>query len=134
MPCYVSDYLADTMDLTTLQHGAYLLLIFAYWRKSAPLPDDDNRLAAITKTTPAEWKRIRPVMASFFTISDGVWRQKRADVEIATALAKSAERSAAGKRGAESKHGKGRGLANGKTVAEPPEDVGSANIYPLAKP
>jgi len=65
MPLYVGDYLRDTRDLNTLQHGAYLLLIMHYWQHDA-LPTDDARLAAIAGLPVAQWRRIRePVQAKF---------------------------------------------------------------------
>ena len=83
MPLNVGDYLADTMRLTTLQHGAYLLLLFDYWR-SGPLPDSDEQLAAVTKVDVKEWRtKIGPVVRRFFNIGeDGLLHQKRADAEI----------------------------------------------------
>ncbi len=85
MPLWIADYLADTTHLTTLQHGAYDLLLYAYWRRGSPLPDDNVRFQAITKTTPAEWRKLRPVLAEFFILADGVWTQKRAETELAKA-------------------------------------------------
>jgi hypothetical protein len=44
MQFYVGDHLAATSDLSTLEQGAYLLLIFNYWQRGGPLPDDDTKL------------------------------------------------------------------------------------------
>ena len=46
MPFYVTDYLGDTGHLSGPEHGAYLLLLFHYWR-TGPLPDDDALLARL---------------------------------------------------------------------------------------
>lgn len=82
MPLWIGDYLADTMRLTRDQHGGYLLLIMDYWRHAQALPDDDLSLAAVTKSTPEEWKKLRPVLAKFFTIEGGVWKHGRIEDEL----------------------------------------------------
>lgn len=79
MPLYITDYLADTVHLTTVEHGAYLLLIMAYW-KEGKLPQDDTKLARICRMAPAQWAEIRDVIAEMF--QDG-WRHSRIDQEIA---------------------------------------------------
>jgi len=100
LPLFVADYMADTSHLARDQHGAYLLLLMAYWRKGGPLPADDTRLANTAKATPAEWKRLRPVMLEFFAEVDGHWVNKRSDEEIAKAVARTNAKAEAGKRGA----------------------------------
>jgi uncharacterized protein YdaU (DUF1376 family) len=95
MPLWIGAYLADTMKLTTLQHGAYLQLLIAYWRERKPLADIDDELRSITKLERAEWKRNRPVLAQFFRVGDGVWWHKRVEAEIAIADGK-LDASAAG--------------------------------------
>ena len=81
-PLYIADYLADTMVLTTIEHGAYLLLLMQYWRKG-PLPNDDKELAAITKVDRALWEsEVGPAVRKFFTLEcDGLLHQKRVDAE-----------------------------------------------------
>jgi uncharacterized protein YdaU (DUF1376 family) len=104
MPLYVGDYLADTGHLTTVQHGAYLLLLMHYWAKGK-LPIDNDQLASICRLTTKQWLNIRPAIALLF-LDD--WRHKRLDEEIEKAANISSARSVAGKkrrghyRGAES--------------------------------
>lgn len=90
MPLYVADYLADTGHLTTLQHGAYMLLIMHYWRRGS-LPEADDQLAAIARMTAADWKKAKPVMQALFR--DG-WRHARIETELAKAAEISNKRSA----------------------------------------
>lgn len=78
MPLAIDDYLADTRHLTTLEHGAYLLLIMRYWQKGG-LPDDERMIARLSGLTPEQWAESREVLASFF--EDG-WRHKRIDGEL----------------------------------------------------
>ena len=93
MPLWIGSYLADTLHLTTVQHGAYLLLLMAYWRERAALPDDDDQLRSVAKLDRAEWKRIRPVLAKFFRVADGIWWHKRVEHELADAEARSKKAS-----------------------------------------
>ena len=111
MPLYVGDYLRDTRDLNTLQHGAYLLLIMHYWQHDA-LPADDARLAAITGLSVAQWRRIRePVQAKF---SDG-WRHRRIEAELVKVDRAVMQRRLAGHRGG-IKSGIARAVAQGEAI------------------
>jgi uncharacterized protein YdaU (DUF1376 family) len=96
MPLYIGDYLSDTMRLTTLQHGAYLLLLMEYW-KQGPLPNDDDELAAIVKIDRPTWDAsISKSIRRFFTANeDGTLRQKRVDQERGKAIELSEKRSSA---------------------------------------
>lgn len=85
MPLWIGAYLADTQMLTTCQHGAYLLLLMAYWRERSALPDDDDALRSIAKADKAEWKKLRPTLVRFFKVDAGVWWHKRVEAEIAEA-------------------------------------------------
>src|ERR1700704_903656 len=113
MPLYVGDYLRDTRDLNTLQHGAYLLLIMHYWQHDA-LPSDDARLAAIAGVSVAQWRRIRePVQAKF---SEG-WRHKRIEAELAKVDRAFMQRRLAGRNGG-IKSGIARAVAQGEAIIQ----------------
>lgn len=103
MPLWIGSYLADTMTLTTVQHGAYLLLLIAYWRNRGPLDDDDEDLASIVKASPGEWKKLRAKLTKFFDISGGKWTHGRADKELVIAGLRKAAASSKAKAAAEAR-------------------------------
>ena len=86
MPIYIGDYLSDTAMLSTEQHGAFLLMLMAYW-KNGPLPDDDEVLANITRLPIERWQKTRGLLLGFFSVSGGFWINKRSDEEKAKANA-----------------------------------------------
>jgi uncharacterized protein YdaU (DUF1376 family) len=88
-------YLGDTTHLTTIEHGAYLLLLMTAWRsKDTRLPDDDRLLARYSRLSAQQWKRLRPILAAFFTVENGFWVQRRLTDE-AVAVRQNRERQAA---------------------------------------
>src|ERR1700730_18272561 len=87
MPVFIGDYLADTMHLSTEQHGAYLLLLFHLWRRGT-LQDDDGALAQITGLSKNGWSQARQVLSEFLEIHDGLWRQGRVERERLRVTAK----------------------------------------------
>jgi len=93
MPLYVRDYLADTRELSTLEHGAYLLLIMNYWQKGG-LPTEDAKLAKIAGMSLKQWLRIKPTIGKLFSSR---WEHKRIDKELASAAAISLKRRIAGR-------------------------------------
>lgn len=83
MPFYPADYLADTQHLNTEMHGAYLLLLLAYWTRQGPLRDSDAELAQICRLPIRRWLAARPTLAAFFDIHEGLWVQNRCEREMA---------------------------------------------------
>ena len=78
MPLWTDAYLADTTHLTTIEHGAYFLLLMAMWRAPAQrLSDDDVQLAKFAKLTRAQWARIRPSLAALCIIENGFWTSSK---------------------------------------------------------
>ena len=116
MPIYIGDYIADTMRLTTEQHGAYLLMLMEQWM-TGPLPDDNEELAAITKMGLDRWISIRPKLSRFFVIEGGTWTQMRLQRE---------KEIAEGRRESASKNGKKGGRPKAKNNPRVnPQETGS---------
>jgi uncharacterized protein YdaU (DUF1376 family) len=82
MPLWTDAYLADTSDLTTLEHGAYLLLLMAMWRAGGSLPNDPQRLARFARLTKGQWERVWRVLERFFRIEDDQLFQNRLTDEL----------------------------------------------------
>jgi uncharacterized protein YdaU (DUF1376 family) len=117
MPVFIGDYLADTMHLTTEQHGAYLLLLFHMWRRGS-LRDDDATLAKISGLGESDWKTQRPVLAEFFKIHDGLWQHGRVEKERARVGATKQSMSKKAKSAASSRWSKSDAPSNAQALLE----------------
>jgi uncharacterized protein YdaU (DUF1376 family) len=82
MQFHIADYLADTEDLTTLEHGAYLLLIMRYYQNGQSLLENDQLLSRFGQLSVQKWLRMKPKIKRFFTIRDGRWYHKRIEAEL----------------------------------------------------
>ena len=98
---YVADYLADTMHLSTEEHGAYLLLIFNYWQTGKPIPK--NRLQSIVRVGNDRWTTVERSLSEFFNDTGTHWQHSRIDTDLEIANAAQKQRSDAGKASAEAK-------------------------------
>jgi uncharacterized protein YdaU (DUF1376 family) len=96
MPLFVADYMADAAHLTTLQHGAYLLMLMNYWQRGKPLPNDDLQLSRIARLGKREWNANRDVLRAFFYEQDNMLVHSRVDSELAKVHAKSLKCKKAG--------------------------------------
>jgi uncharacterized protein YdaU (DUF1376 family) len=145
MPLYVGDYLGDTAHLTTLQHGAYMLLLMTYWQRGQPLPADDRKLARIARLSDGEWAEIRPDILELFVPSDDgdTLIHKRVEGELATLRERSDQARAAGQASGRARAGNkprtppsgGDKPANARsTPVEQPSNERSTNVQPPTQP
>lgn len=109
-PRDVAAYRADTLHLTTLEHGAYSLLLDEYYLSRRPLPDNDRALANIARLTLAEWLQIAPTIRAFFWVKRGLLHQARADRELDLQDRRSQNRSKKAKKAAAIRHRKNNDL------------------------
>lgn len=103
MQLYIADYLGDTQHLSTEQHGAYLLLLMAMWRADGRLPNDEKKLARITRVSLRRWHIVAPDVMAFFDVDGGDITQKRLVEERQKVTSISEKRSASGKLGGDAK-------------------------------
>lgn len=106
-------YLADTGDLTAIEHGAYLMLLIAMWRSGGHLPDNDAKLAKVARLTPRQWPAVREAIWHYFTAENGTITQGR----LLDELAKARMRSQKAADSARAKHRKSNdvGAANARS-------------------
>jgi len=82
MPLYVKDYLASTSRLTTVEHGAYLLLLFDYWINGS-LPNNNDVLLQITKQPKENLQVISGLLSRFFILNENnQWVNERIEKEL----------------------------------------------------
>ena len=86
IPLSTSAYLADTQQLSLVQHGAYLLILMTMWRAGGWIDDDERKLANVCKTTVKKWRQIAPDVRALLLSQDGRLSQKRLLSEMEKAL------------------------------------------------
>ena len=96
-------YEADTTHLSTVEHGAYFLLIKHYMRTRLPLPENDRALANICGLTVDAWTEMAPTIRAFFTSRAGKLHQKRCDTELDVQDKRSKQRTEHAKKAAKSR-------------------------------
>lgn len=131
MQLYVADYLADTMHLTTEEHGAYLLLIFNYWQTGKPIPV--SRLARITRLSNERWTDVERSLGEFFNERGNEWVHDRIERDLDAVRATQEQRIAAGKASAEArkqaaKTSKSRSRNDRSTTVEQASNGNATNI------
>lgn len=76
-------YERDTRHLSMLEHGAYHLLLDAYYRTEKPLPLDEKELFRLVRCKNAAEKQIAIlIMRYYFTKTEKGWTHKRCEMEI----------------------------------------------------
>lgn len=85
MPMYWADYLANTLDFSTVEHGAYMLLIGFYWANGGPIRNDPVALMRVARVSGHEGEVILNRVLTKFTLSGDYWVHDRVDRELASA-------------------------------------------------
>lgn len=79
MQLYVSDFIGDTLHLSTEQIGAYMLMLMAMWNAGGKLPSDESKLARVARMSVKKWKTIADDLMPFFEIEGGELSHRKID-------------------------------------------------------
>lgn len=136
MPVFPDAYLADTTHLTTEEHGAYLLLLMAMWRRNGVVPNDDKDLARIVGLDISRWRKTKRRLLSLLTVDSECLTQKRLLKEWQYVQEKRNKNAANGSRGGRPKSNINSRLvkANGYENNNPNESPHNPEPIPIEKP
>lgn len=110
MPFLVDAYVADTTHLSLEEHGAYLLLLFAMWRRDGYIEDNDRDNARMLGVGPRVWQRLKPRLMPFFTVMGGRITQDNLQKQWNYARENSLRQSEKGKAGVRARIEREQGL------------------------
>lgn len=119
MQLYVSDFIGDTLHLSTEQVGAYLLLLMAMWNAGGSLPNDDVKLARVARLSLKKWRAVAGDLLPFFEVENDRIAHGRLTKELQKSESKSQSRAAAGAEGGRAKALKDRKSRLANATPEP---------------
>lgn len=117
---HLGDYARDAGHLSMLEHGAYTLLLDRYYTTEQGIPADTAHRICRARTRD-ERAAVDAVLAEFFTLTNGVWVNGRAEREITKMRAKVEAARTNGKKG-------GRPKANPKLTQQKPTGLAVGSI------
>lgn len=109
-PWYPTLYEAKTLHLTVVQDCIYRRLIDWYMAKRQPLPDHDIAIANAARVSLTEWLDNADVLRAFFTTVNGLLHLRRCDAELERQDRRTTKLSEVGRKGAEKRWLKAKGL------------------------
>lgn len=103
MQLYVSDFVGDTLHLTTEQIGAYMLILMAMWNAGGALPADEAKIARVARLSVKKWRGIAGDIMPFFLTAEDEISHNRLTKELQKSDSKSQLRASAGAEGGRAK-------------------------------
>jgi uncharacterized protein YdaU (DUF1376 family) len=143
-PLWTDAYLGDTLHLSTLEHGAYVLMLITAWRSGvASLPNDPDYLRRVVKMDVRQWAKHGPAILKFWRVDGDRLVQSRLADEWSSCLAHKSTNSAKAKRrwalkrnetgDAVAEQGQSQGNAAGKLSPSPsPKEIKNKEKGPNA--
>lgn len=79
IPFYTADFISDTIQFSSAQTGAHIMLLLAAWRSpDCKLPDDDKQLARIARMDSRTWRLNKKIIMGLWKKDDQQkWYQGR---------------------------------------------------------
>jgi len=129
---YWDAYLADTTHLSTEEHGAYLLLLAAMWRRDGWVPDDDRDNARIVGLTLAKWLKVKARLSDFLEFEDGMISQRKLRETWNNTQEKIEKNRENGAKGGRPKLNKSNGMekSNGSAPVNPNKTIPDPELKP----
>jgi uncharacterized protein YdaU (DUF1376 family) len=135
MPVFPDAYLADTTHLTTEEHGAYLLLLMAMWRRGGIVPNADADLARIVGMDVRAWRKTKRRLLPLLSVEGEFLTQKRLRKEWEYVQEKRNKNAANGRQGGRPRSNINNrlGKANGSQNNNPNESPHNPEPIPIEK-
>lgn len=102
---HIGDFRSATRHLSLIERQIYLELMWTYYDKEVPIPDEINKVA---RRLGADPRSVKEILEDFFILRADGWHHERCDDELAKYHARIMAASKAGKASAKSRRSNGR--------------------------